>query len=85
MTIAVGQQELPIPLALKAASVVAKCADSTVRVLIDKMSYELGQQVPVLFDKSTVDTRTVTVEFIGGKTIKRRVKSGTMEVVTCDE
>ncbi|MGE0402464.1 MAG: serine/threonine protein kinase [Kofleriaceae bacterium] len=83
-TIRVGQGELAITLRLKPASVVAKCADSTVGVLIDGVSYPLGQAKSVLFDNSTVDTLPATVEFIGGKTKTVRVKSGTTEVVTCD-
>ena len=68
ITIGPDQAGKPVPVLLDflAAQVTPTCADATVEVRFDGVAVALGKTRTVPFGATTMTTRNVTVEFIGG-------------------
>jgi serine/threonine-protein kinase len=80
-----GGGDITLDLAFLPGWVIAECARPEVSVRIDDRPATLGRRAPVLFD-GTLDSRTVTVEFIGRDRVEPRavqVRSGAGVEVRC--
>lgn len=62
----VDGKDVTIELSYLPAQVTATC-DRPVQVVIDGKPARLGSSTPIIFGNTTISTKTVTVEFIGGK------------------